>query len=157
MIRYQTARQIILEKIGERGAALAVESVRLADALGRVLAEPIVADRDYPPFDRSTRDGFAVRAADAAHASAVLQCIGEIKAGSGFDKTVGAGECVQIMTGAAVPRGADSVVMIEHVRIAGQSVTFDRPAELGKNIVPAGSEARAGQELLPAGARLSYA
>jgi molybdopterin molybdotransferase len=126
-------------------------------ACGRVLAEPIAADRDYPPFDRSTRDGFAVRAADAAHAGAVLQCIGEIKAGSGFDKAVGAGQCVQIMTGAAVPRGADSVVMIEHVRIAGQSVTFERPAELSKNIVPTGSEARAGQELLPAGTRLSYA
>src|SRR5580704_18888456 len=64
MIRYQTARQIILEKIGQRGAARAVESVTLADALGRVLAEEILADRDYPPFDRSTRDGFAVQAAE---------------------------------------------------------------------------------------------
>src|SRR6202035_5966533 len=99
----------------------------------------------------------AIRAADAAHAGAVWQCIGEIRRGSGFDKAVGASQCVQIMTGAAVPRGADSVVMIEHVRIAGQSVTFERPAELGKNIVPAGNEARAGQELLPAGKRVGYA
>src|SRR6202035_2560084 len=66
-----------------------------AGAWGRVLAETIVADRDYPPFDRSTRDGFAVRAADAAHAGAALQCIGEIKAGAGFDKEIGAGQCVQ--------------------------------------------------------------
>ncbi len=128
-----------------------------ASACGRVLAESIAADRDYPPFDRSTRDGFAVRAADAAVPGATLHRIGEIKAGSGFHRVVGPGECVQIMTGAAVPRGADSVVMIEHVTISGEEVMLQHAAESGKNIVRRGSEAHAGQELIATGTRLGYA
>jgi len=140
---------------GASGAFAASQSG--ANACGRVLAEGIAADRDYPPFDRSTRDGFAVRAADAAVPGVTLDRIGEIKAGGGFDRVVGPGECVQIMTGAAVPSGADSVVMIEHVAVSGERVTLDRAAELGKNIVRRGSEARAGQELLTIGTRLGYA
>jgi molybdopterin molybdotransferase len=96
-------------------------------------------------------------APDASVAGATLKSIGEIKAGGEFNRVVGPGECVQIMTGAAVPRGADSVVMIEHVRIAGERVTLDRASEAGKNIVPRGSEARAGRELLGVGTRLGYA
>ncbi len=167
MLSFTDARKKVIEVATAHGHSPAREVIALISyarpghqapsACGRVLAEPIIADRDYPPFDRATRDGFAVRAVDATHAGVVLQCIGEIKAGSGFAKAVDAGQCVQIMTGAAVPRGADSVVMIEHVCISGQSVTFERPAEFGKNIVPTGSEARAGQELLPVGTRLSYA
>ena len=140
---------------GASGAFAASQSG--ANACGRVLAEGIAADRDYPPFDRSTRDGFAVRAADAAVPGVTLDRIGEIKAGGGFDRVVGPGECVQIMTGAAVPSGADSVVMIEHVAVSGERVTLDRGAEFGKNIVRRGSEARAGQELLTVGTRLGYA
>jgi len=156
MIRYQTARQIILEKIGERGAALAVESVRLADALGRVLAEEILADRDYPPFDRSTRDGFAVQAAEAA-AGAELVCVGEIKAGDTPVRLEAAGTCVQIMTGAAVPVGADAVVMIEHTKRNGERVTFERAARVGQNIVARGSEARESVTVLSTGTRMGYA
>jgi molybdopterin molybdotransferase len=156
MLSFTEARR----KVIEAGSALrrdpARERVDLSRACGRVLAEPIVTDREYPPFNRATRDGFAVRAADAV-AGATLRCIGEIKAGSGFDRTVGAGECVQIMTGAATPRGADAVVMIEHTKISGDSVTFARAAEPGQNIVPRGREARAGQQLLAPGTRLGYA
>lgn len=171
MLSFTDARKKVIEVATAHGRSTAREVIDLVpdagsyagagsnarSACGRVLAEPIIADRDYPPFNRATRDGFAVRAADVAQAGRVLQCIGEIRAGGAFDKLVGAGQCVQIMTGAAMPRGADAVVMIEHVHISGESVTFDRPAELGKNIVASGSEARAGQELLPAGTRLSYA
>jgi molybdopterin molybdotransferase len=133
------------------------ETIDLARAAGRVLAGRVAADRDYPPFDRSTRDGFALRAADAAAAGATLRRVGEIKAGSSFDRAVAAGECVQIMTGAPAPTGADAVVMIEQTKMHGDRVTFERPATPGQNIVARGSEARAGEELLAAGTRLGYA
>src|ERR1700719_3451812 len=85
-------------------------------ALGRVLSENISADRNYPPFNRSTRDGFALRSADAATPGAKLRLIGESRAGVAFEGVVAPGTCVQIMTGAAVPRGADTVVMQESAR-----------------------------------------
>jgi molybdopterin molybdotransferase len=156
MIRYQTARQIILEKIGKRGAAVVVEDIALPEALGRVLAEEIFADRDYPPFDRSTRDGYVVRAAEAG-AGAVLDCVGEIKAGDTPARLEAPGTCLQIMTGAAVPEGADAVVMIEYTKRDGERVAIEREARVGQNIVAQGSEARAGKVVLTAGMRMGYA
>ncbi len=100
MLSFTDARQKVIEVITAMRPRPASESVALERAAGRVLAARVVADRDYPPFDRSTRDGFAVRSADAASAGATLRRVGEIKAGSSYDRTVGAGECVQIMTGA---------------------------------------------------------
>ena len=123
-----------------------------------MLAETVTADRDYPPFDRSiARRLRRARRRCTRRPGATLRCIGEIRAGSGFDGAVGAGECVQIMTGAAVPAGADAVVMIEHARIDGDRVTFERATSAGQNIVPRGNEARAGQQLLAPGTRLGYA
>jgi molybdopterin molybdotransferase len=156
MLSFTEARQKVIAVAEALRHQPARETVELRSACGRILAEPIVTDRDYPPFDRSTRDGFAVRAADAA-AGATLRCTGEIRAGASFDGFVNAGECVQIMTGAAVPLGADAVMMIEYTRVAGQAVTLERGAERGQNIVVRGSEARAGQELLAPGMRLGYA
>jgi molybdopterin molybdotransferase len=121
------------------------------------LAENVVADRNYPPFNRSTRDGFALRAADAAHAGAKLRLIGESRAGVAFSGTVEPGTCVQIMTGAAVPRGADTVLMQEHARIEGQTVAFDQAAHAHHNFVLAGSETRAGEVVVARGTRLGYA
>ena len=89
-----------------------VETVDLASCSGRVLAEDIRADRDYPPFHRSMRDGFAVRAADTP---GTLTVIGEVRAGDTFAGVVNAGEAVEIMTGAPLPEGADAVVMVEHL------------------------------------------
>jgi molybdopterin molybdotransferase len=126
------------------------------DALGFVLAQEVRTDRDYPPFNRSTRDGYAVRAAEAA-AGAKLQCVGEIKAGDTVTLTIAPGTCLQIMTGAAVPGGADAVVMIEHARLEGAVVQFERDTRTGQNIVPRGSEAAAGQTILSRGKRLGYA
>ncbi len=157
MLSFQQARGKVIEVAGARRGARTREAVELDAALGRVLTEEIAADRDYPPFDRATRDGFAVRAADLARLPAELRIIGEIKAGDTFCGGVGAGECAQIMTGAAVPPGADAVVMIEHTRPAASRVRFERPAERGQNVVPRGSEAKAGQTLLQAGTRLGYA
>ncbi|MGH9782315.1 MAG: molybdopterin molybdotransferase MoeA, partial [Candidatus Acidiferrales bacterium] len=128
-------------------------------SLGRILAQEIVADRDYPPFDRAARDGFAVRAADCRESGAKFHVIGEIAAGGAFAGTVGAGECVQIMTGAAAPRGADAVVMVEHTRAGTQEneVTIERTAEAGMNIVPRGTESRTGDVLLREKTRIGYA
>jgi molybdopterin molybdotransferase len=156
MLSYLEARQKVIEVLGSPHTP-PLEEIPLAEALGRVLAEEIRADRDYPPFNRSTRDGFAVRSGDLASPPRTLEVIGEIKAGDSFTGEIAAGQCAQIMTGAAVPRGADAVVMIEHTRTDGPRVTFDRAAGHGQNIVPRGSEGRAGDVLLRPGARLGYA
>ena len=84
------------------------EMLPLLEAIGLVLAEDLRADRDFPPFPRSTRDGFAVRAADVAAVPAQLRCVGEIKAGASVEDSaiaVRAGEAAEIMTGAPVPTG----------------------------------------------------
>jgi molybdopterin molybdotransferase len=90
------------------------EEVLLLHALGRVLAEPVVADRDFPPFARATRDGFAVRADDLVSGVTTLRVVGQVRAGDTYDLPVASGEAVEIMTGAAVPAGADAVVMVEY-------------------------------------------
>jgi molybdopterin molybdotransferase len=160
MLSFGEARRKVIEAAVARRCSPARETVEIAQAFGRVLAGEIRADRDYPPFDRATRDGFAVRAADLAHLPATLERVGEIKAGGAFPGVVGPGQCVQIMTGAGVAAGADAVVMIEHTKPSGTSgarVAFERPVEPGQNIVARGSEARAGQRILGPGTRLGYA
>ncbi len=136
------------------------ERVDLAAARGRVLAQPAIADRDYPPFDRATRDGYAARSVDLREPGSTLLLVGEIRAGQAYAGTVGAGQCVQIMTGAPAPAGADAVVMIEHTRVentaSGSRVHFERAAQNGQNVVPRGREASAGQTLLSEGTRLGY-
>ncbi len=156
MLTYEQARQKVIEQVGEKKGPRATEQVRVGEALGYVLAQEIKTDREYPPFNRATRDGYAVFAADAK-AGASLKCTGEIKAGDRVTKELWAETCVQIMTGAAVPSGADAVVMIEHTKRDGDQVRFERGAVAGQNFVPRGSEARAGQTLLTPGMRLGYA
>src|SRR5580704_3333590 len=144
MLSYTDARQKVIEIAGSIPRPFPRTQVEIEQAFGRILAEPVLADRDYPPFDRSTRDGFAVRAADAQSPGARLECIGELRAGGNFEATVQPGQCVEIMTGASVPRGADAVVMIEHVKREGTMITLDRTAQRGDHIVLRGSEARTG-------------
>ena len=156
MLSYQQAREKVIVAVSAGLKAPAAEIVDLADALGRVLAEEIIADRDYPPFPRSTRDGFAVRAADIAKVPAVLVRLGEVKAGEAFAGSVGAGECVQIMTGAPVPSGAEAVVMIEDTELKADQVTVKKSLNAGANIVPRGSEAAAGAVLLRPGPHIGY-
>lgn len=157
MLRYTEARRKVIDVLAARCRRPAEQEVPLARALGRVLAETVTADRPYPPFHRSTRDGFAVCAADLETLPATLILAGEIKAGDLFTGRLGRGTCLRIMTGAAVPEGADAVVMHEHAREAAGRVTFTAPVEPGQNIVPAGSEAAAGQRLLEPATRLGYA
>jgi molybdopterin molybdotransferase len=138
-----------------------METVDLLAGLGRVLAEGVVADRDFPPFDRATRDGYAVRAADLAEVPARLEVVGEVKAGDWPEPgvcSVGRGQAVGIMTGAPVPAGADAVVMVEHTSLMDETarklVEVRRSISVGENFVPRGAEARAGQLLLDRGRRL---
>ena len=157
MLPYTDARQKVIEVAGPIPRSSSHETVEIEQAFGRVLAVPVIADRDYPPFNRSTRDGFAVRAADASQAGARLECIGELRAGGIFEGSLEPGQCVEIMTGAGVPPGADAVVMIEHTHREGRTITLDREAKIGDHIVAHGSEARAGTLLVPARARMGCA
>lgn len=154
---YSDARRKVIEVASALPRPLTQMQVEIEQAFGRILALPVLADRDYPPFDRSVRDGFAVRSADAAVPGAQLKCVGELKAGGQVDFTVGQGECVEIMTGAAMPAGADSVVMVEHIQRNGQTITLDRAAKKGEHFVPRGKEARQGTVLVAAKTRMGYA
>ena len=133
------------------------ELAPLLDANGRILAEGIHADRDFPPFARAARDGYAVHANDLERLPAELTVMGEIRAGSAEEFAVNRGEAVAIMTGAAVPAGADAVVMVEHTSRDGDRVRIARAVTAGENIVPAGAEAKRGDQLLAPGTRLAYA
>ena len=139
-------------KLKAARVAPATEEVGLEAATGRVLAEDVEADRDYPPLSRSIRDGFAVRTADLPGR---LRVVGEVRAGETFSGELGPGEALEIMTGAPVPGGADAVVMIEYVERDGDHI-YAPEAELGQFINPRGAEARRGERLLLAGARLGY-
>jgi len=156
MLSYEEARRKVIEQVGKMRGPRASRSVSVWDALGLVLAEEVKTDRKYPPFDRSTRDGYAVRSKDV-QPGAQLRCAGEIKAGDTVTETLAPGTCVHIMTGAAVPPGADAVVMIEYTQREGDLVQFERTAQARQNIVPRGSEARRGQTVLKPGMRLGFA
>ena len=156
MLTYEQARRTVIEQVEKAKAPRATANINVWDALGFVLAEEVKTDREYPPFHRSTRDGYAVRAAEVS-AGATLRCVAEIKAGDTVTQPLAPGTCVQIMTGAAGPDGADAVVMIEHTKRDGDSVRFERVAQPGQNIVPRGSEAKRGETILSLGMRLGYA
>src|SRR5579864_3781194 len=197
---YEVVREYCLQilKAGDRPS----EEVLLLQGLGRVLAETVVADRDFPPFPRATRDGFAVRADDLSRGVTLLRVVGQVRAGDSYDLPLASGEAVEIMTGAAVPAGADAVVMVEYTERKSQEVNhkghegtqrnefedrggigdddnvldiasnenpkqeekrtedlveIQRTVASGENVVPAGAEAQAGQELLPRGVRMGAA
>ena len=135
------------------------ESLPLLETSGRVLARSIAAERDQPPFNRSTRDGYAVQAADIA-AGRTLRVVGSVRAGdhwSGHPLTQG--EAIEIMTGAPLPAGADAVLMVEHTTVAEEvlRVAEGRILRFGENVVPRGAEAHTGDSLLPVGRVLGAA
>jgi molybdopterin molybdotransferase len=130
------------------------EDVAVQDALGRVLAEDVVAQRDVPSFANSAMDGFAVRSGPAGRA---LRIVGESRAGAPAAVAVGEGEAVSISTGAAMPDGADAVLQIERVTVDGGRVTLDDEVDPARNVRPAGDDVRAGQTVLPEGTRMGAA
>lgn len=152
-LTFEQARQCVLHQAAAATVSPRSHEVGLRDAAGRVLAEPIPADRDYPPVSRSVRDGFAVRAADVP---GDLFVIGEVRAGETFAGEVQPGQAVEIMTGAPLPPGADSVVMIEHVTVQGDRVNVPRTLQPGENVGPRGSQARAQEIVLQPGRLLTF-
>jgi molybdopterin molybdotransferase len=157
VLDFEDARRVV-EDHASHFAARERETVDLLHAAGRVLAETVTPDRDIPPFPRSTRDGYAVLAADLAPLPARLKVIGEIKAGPLAGQNPSAlnpGETFSIMTGAPVPTGADAVVMVEYTSQSGDSVEITRGVVPGENIVAQGAEAKRGSLLLDRGTRLN--
>jgi len=133
-----------------------IVDVPIRDALYRTLAVAVRSDMDYPPFDRSRRDGYAVRAADVAAAPVTLRIVGRIAAGSSVEKSVGPGEAMQINTGAPIPPGADAVVKVEHTESIGDGTILIREAvERACFIAPRATYASAGKTILEAGTRLT--
>jgi len=136
-------------------APLEVETVPLAEALGRVLAENVAARLSQPPVAVSAMDGYAVRAADISSLPARLHCVGEAPAGGSYDKELGRGEAVRIFTGGPVPAGADTIVTQENTRAEGRQVTIVAGAPPGRFIRPAGLDFRQGEIGLTKGRRLT--
>jgi molybdopterin molybdotransferase len=130
---------------------LPAETVPIGEAAGRLLAERVAARRTQPPFDASAMDGYALRAADAAHAGARLTIVGTSAAGKGFAGRVDAGQAVRIYTGAPVPAGADAVLIQENATVDGTALTATEPVVPGRNIRRAGYDFREGDVGFPAG------
>ena len=159
VLSFEEARRVVEDHASQLSPGVH-ETVDLVRAAGRILAEPVAADRDIPPFPRSTRDGYAVRAADLAHLPVALALKGEIKAGplpGSAAPTLDPGEAFSIMTGAPVPPGADAVVMIEYTSRERDRVEITKQIASGENIVAQGAEANRGSLLLPRGLRLNEA
>jgi molybdopterin molybdotransferase len=137
--------------IDQRVSQLGLERVPFSHALGRVLAEDVVASRDVPEHAKSAMDGYAVRASDLPGTLAV---IGEIKAAEQLARAVGKGEAVRIMTGAKVPEGADAVVMAEDAQLDGDRVEIQVEPQVGQHILRIGEDLARGKPVLRAGRRL---
>jgi molybdopterin molybdotransferase len=152
VVGFDDALAIVAARAAELSAS-GTDAVPLAQSDGRVLAEDVKADRDQPPFDRSTRDGFAVRAGKLLPGDSLL-VVGQIRAGQRWSgDALQAGSAIQIMTGAPMPEGADAVVMVEHVERDGDVVRLSdgRSLGVGENVVPRGSEARVGAIVIQSG------
>ncbi len=130
---------------------LGAESIAIENAVGRILAESIIADMDMPPFDRSQMDGFAIQAADSMNAETELRIVGESAAGNGWSGTLKRGEAVRIMTGASLPKGADAVQKIELIKESDDSIRVQEPTQRGRYIVERGAEVRSGKKVLEIG------
>jgi molybdopterin molybdotransferase len=151
----QDAQQTVLAA----SQPLGLEKIGLLEALGRVLGEDIIASRDNPPWDNSAMDGFAVRAEDirqehAITKPAVLTVIEDVPAGKVATKTVGPGQAIRIMTGAPVPKGADTVVKVEETEASGNQVRIFKQEPRGANIRPQGEDVKKGDCIIPRGTRL---
>jgi len=153
-VTFPQARQCVVDHVRAAAPFPGSETVALIDSAGRILAEPVAADRDLPPAPRSIRDGYALR---ASATPGVFRIAGEVRAGEPSILNLNAGEAIEIMTGAVVPEGADSVVMLEHITAQDGKVRVDAAVPPGSHINPRGSEARAGDWLLSPGTRIGYA
>jgi len=139
-----------LRLIVEDLAPVAAETIKLDEALGRVLRADAVAQVSHPPADVSAMDGYAVHFDDIKNSPQTLRVTGESAAGHPYRNAVGAGEAVRIFTGAFVPRGADTIVIQENTAAAGESVTINELPRKGQHIRPAGQDFRAADAVIKA-------
>ena len=157
VLPFDQALEEVLTQARSAAGARGVETVGLLAGAGRVLGAAVVADRDQPPFDRATRDGYAVRAGDVGEA---LRVLGSVRAGESWSgAALSEGEAIEIMTGAPVPAGADAVVMVEHTALVDGTLRVEagRSLRVGENVVPRGAETLAGKVVLPVGRVLGAA
>jgi molybdopterin molybdotransferase len=136
-----------LARILAKCKPLPVETIPLTDCYSRVLARDIKAKRDQPPFDASAMDGYALRHQDQ---HLVLKLVGVSAAGHSYGKILKSGETVRILTGAPCPRGADTIVIQENVKLVGKQLIVNEPAPFGKNIRLRGLDFKFGDILIPA-------
>lgn len=151
MLPVAEARARILEAF----SPLAPETLSLAQAGGRVLAEDLASHRTQPPKDMSAMDGFAMKAADLEQAPVTLTVVAEVPAGSSYDRPLKPGEAVRIFTGAPLPEGADCIVIQEDAELEGDKVSVAQPVGKGNYVRPAGLDFKEGEVKLTAGTRLS--
>src|SRR6202167_267594 len=158
IVSFEQARHLV-EKHAATLRPQGKELAELLDSPGQILAEPVLADRNFPSFPRATRDGYAVRASDLAKLPATLEVIAEIKAGAQVNASlkIESGQAAAIMTGAPAPPGCDAVVMGEYTSRDGDQVSITKGVAAGDNIVPTASEAKRGDRLLSPGVRLNHA
>jgi molybdopterin molybdotransferase len=150
-LKVSEAQQIIIDAVGTMG----VESVALAQSLGRVLGEDVRANRDQPPYDVSAMDGYALRSADVGNVPVTLAVSEDIKAGDMPSKTVQAGQCARIMTGAPVPQGADAVLRVEDTQaLSDGRVQINCSVKIGNDIRYRGESMRDGAVVLTAGTEI---
>ncbi|MFP3882139.1 MAG: gephyrin-like molybdotransferase Glp [Actinomycetota bacterium] len=133
------------------------ETVLFQDAVGRILADPVVAPHDVPSFSNSAMDGFAVRAENVTSPGAVLEIVEDVAAGQVASVTVGEGQAIKIMTGAPMPEGADTVVRVEDTEEDDGKVRIATAPPVGNSVRPPGGDVAAGSTVFPAGTRLSEA
>ena len=155
MLSVDAARAAVLERIQSLGS----ERVSLHAALDRHLAVDVTTPTDNPPHDNSAMDGYAVQFSDVAGATAAapvrLVVIEDAPAGTVPQKTVGPGQACRIMTGAPMPKGADSVIRVEYTRGEGDwAEVFEPEEELGDNVRRRGEDMRAGDCLMRAGTHI---
>ncbi len=155
LTQLEEAQRIVLEST----PILGLEKISILDALGCVLGEDIVADRDNPPWDNSAMDGFAVRWDDIKQEHAIqktvtLTVIEDVAAGKMPSKSIGAGQAIRIMTGAPLPKGADTVLKVEDTEHTPDSVRVFKPEQQGANIRPQGEDVRKGECIISKGTRI---
>lgn len=133
------------------------EAVELSEARGRVLAEPVVATENVPPWANSAMDGFAVRSEDLDPPGALLEIVDDVPAGSVASVAVGPGQAIKIMTGAPMPEGADSVLRVEDAVEESGKVWSTTPIEAGTSVRPVGGDIGLGDVVFTPGTRLTPA
>lgn len=153
MISFKAAIQKVLDNTQDYGN----EHVDLMQSNNRILAETIIADRDFPPFDRATKDGIAISFDGVLSSNQTFKVAGIAQAGSPQQVLQNNTECIEVMTGAMVPKNADTVVMYEHISLDNGSFSLLRPVTKGQNIHYAGSDVAKSEELLKPGVQITAA